>query len=243
MIPGEPALRSASWRWLVFLRHGMCAQARSPTRVRLRSCIGKYAASGSTRIPYQYPEGSPDAGLPEISSRFARLGGAVSTQHGGRYNNNGVSSSLSQPQTTNHWNTDAARGDGSMLVTPVFSLADILDVIPTHVPITHAKLDMQVRATERERETRHPDAYLVHTCIVQSRTDRCSTCMPCRQGYDFVAVSAVPEAKLHRIQDLETEVYTGSHVTYKGTTNSFCKQWLPHMTKLNMEVTRLTTAY
>jgi hypothetical protein len=91
------------------------------------------------------------------------LGGAVSTQHGGRYNNNGVSSSLSQPQTTNHWNTDAARGDGSMLVTPVFSLADILDVIPTHVPITHAKLDMQVRATERERETRHPDAYLVHT--------------------------------------------------------------------------------
>jgi hypothetical protein len=67
--------------------------------------------------------------------------------------------------------------------------------------------------------------------------------MPCRQGYDFVAVSAVPEAKLHRIQDLETEVYTGSHVTYKGTTNSFCKQWLPHMTKLNMEVTRLTTAY
>lgn len=122
-----------------------------------------------------------------------------------KYNRNGVSSSLSKPKTTNHWNENAARGDGSMLVTPVFSLEDILDAIPREIPITHAKLDMQ--------------------------------------GYDFVAVSAVPQAKLVRVEDMETEVYTGTHVTYKDTTNSFCKQWLPHMTKMNMEVTRLTTAY
>ena len=64
------------------------------------------------------------------------------------------------------------------------------------------------------------------------------------QGYDFQAISSVKDrAKLHRLVNLETEVYTGSTQTYKDTTNHFCTQWLPHMTGMGMRCTRITTAH
>ena len=60
------------------------------------------------------------------------------------YNKNGVSSSLALPKNAHaSWASNAARNDGRTVEVPVLRMAEVMDWIPSSIPISLLKTDMQ----------------------------------------------------------------------------------------------------
>lgn len=59
------------------------------------------------------------------------------------FNNNGLSSSLSDPSCPNFWNNNESRGDGKKVIVPTVSMGEVIDAIPPEISIRYLKTDMQ----------------------------------------------------------------------------------------------------
>lgn len=59
------------------------------------------------------------------------------------YNDNGESSSLGKAAMGSYWNTNKARGDGTVKMVPIITLSSIINAIPSHSTISLIKTDMQ----------------------------------------------------------------------------------------------------
>lgn len=58
------------------------------------------------------------------------------------------------------------------------------------------------------------------------------------QGYDFSSLSVVGD-ELNRFQFLRLECFLEGRTTYAGMHNDFCRDWLPHMTRIGMTLVGL----
>jgi hypothetical protein len=72
---------------------------------------------------------------------------AVSSTSGLRtfhvFNDKGLSSSLSTPQSSMFWNDNKSRGDGKKVVVPALSMSEVIVSIPPEINIRYLKTDMQ----------------------------------------------------------------------------------------------------
>ena len=103
------------------------------------------------------------------------------------YNSNGVSSSFAEPNKKLPWNSDSVR-DGKILTVRVFTLNQILDWIPEHIPIKHLKIDIQgydylvVSNTNIEKlnrvESLMTEAYMVESSYKGVKNNVCDHWIP-----------------------------------------------------------------